>query len=106
MMKYLLEIAWAVLLAGVLTGVFLLHGAPACCLCMVFAAIWFVVALILLSRPPAIPMIHHDFDDPDETHISRNDVIPVLIWQLRVRYALVVACGISVVLLVLLMQAN
>lgn len=54
---------------------------------------WFVIALILLSRPPGVPEFVSDEVGSDEQHVVRKDVLPVMPLRQRIQLSLSVACG-------------
>ena len=92
-MKAYSEYALSVLLLAMLAAIdwFLGHGVLM--LASTMAAIWFVIALVLLSRPPGIPEFVSEETGSDEQYVVRKDVIPKLPWPERLRLSLSVACG-------------
>ncbi len=59
----------------------------------ILAGVWFLIVVVLLTRPPAIPRLLGDEAGGDEPLVGRSDMIPVLPWGQRVRLALGAACG-------------
>ncbi|MEM8732790.1 MAG: hypothetical protein AAGG44_01115 [Planctomycetota bacterium] len=97
-MKRYSEYLLALLLVGILFAMHSLMGPRVFAFACGLAAIWFVIALVLLSRPPGIPEFVSDDLDQDEQHVLRKDVIPVLPLIDRIRLALSVACGACLLL--------
>ena len=58
------------------------------------ALLWFVIAMVLLVRPPAVPEVNHSQSDNAGPIVTRNDLLPVLPTKLRLRISLVVANGV------------
>ena len=63
-----------------------------------FSLLWFVIAFVLLTRPPGIP--EFTTKDPtagdawgDEHFVVRRDAIPKVPFPERLRLSLTVACG-------------
>ncbi len=61
------------------------------------AGTWFIIILVLLSRPPGVPEFVSEDAGPDEQHVIRKDVIPKLPMLARIRLALGVACAACLV---------
>ncbi len=68
-----------------------------------FSGLWFVIAFVLLTRPPGIP--EFTTQDPtamdiwgDEQYVVRRDVLPRVSLAERLRYSLTVACGSCVLI--------
>ena len=63
-----------------------------------FSGLWFVIAFVLLTRPPAIPEFKSQAPSPldtwgDDHIVIRRDLIPQLSLPERLRLSLTVACG-------------
>ncbi|MFK7737763.1 MAG: hypothetical protein AB8B50_17145 [Pirellulaceae bacterium] len=97
-MKRYSEYFLALLLAGILAAIYTWMGIRVFNFALGLAAVWFVISIVLLSRPPGIPEFVSDQSDPDEQHITRKDVIPTLGILDRVRLSLSVACGACLLL--------
>ncbi|RMF45040.1 MAG: hypothetical protein D6753_01140 [Planctomycetota bacterium] len=78
---------------GMLAGIDAFVGRGPMVYAGVLAAVWFVIVVVLLTRPPAIPELLSDRSGDDEQFVGRRDVIPVLPWGQRIRLALGAACG-------------
>lgn len=87
------EFLLVVLLVGMLAAIDFFMGHRVLIFAGSLAAIWFVIAVVLLSRPPGIPEFVSDEVGSDEQHVIRRDVIPKLSWPERIRLSLSVACG-------------
>lgn len=61
---------------------------------LVFSTIWFMISLVLLTRPPGIPEIVRHDTSSDMPAVKRTDPIPILPPRARVRISLCIACGI------------
>lgn len=85
-------------LLGQLVAMYLLLGPRVCLVASVMGVLWFGISLVLLTRPPGIPEFVTDEVGSDEQHVVRNDVIPTLLLIDRIRLALGVACGASLVI--------
>lgn len=90
-MKYFVEIALIILVATILVAINHWFGRQVLALAAVLGGVWFIIATILLTRPPGIPEFISQEANADEQFVARNDVIPKLPWQQRIRYALCVA---------------
>ncbi|MEO8268766.1 MAG: hypothetical protein ABI557_03535 [Aureliella sp.] len=58
-----------------------------------FSALWFVIAFVLLTRPPGIPEFVSEQHGSDEQFVVRRDIIPPVPLPERLRLSLTVACG-------------
>ncbi|HAC91479.1 MAG TPA: hypothetical protein DCF63_12750 [Planctomycetaceae bacterium] len=58
------------------------------------AFLWFVIAMVLLARPPAVPEVNHSQSENAGPIVTRNDLLPVLPKKQRLRISLVVANGV------------
>ncbi|GIW99625.1 MAG: hypothetical protein KatS3mg111_2958 [Pirellulaceae bacterium] len=83
----------AVLLFGLLGAIDTFLGRRPLALGVTLAMLWFFIALILLTRPPALPELRRSVDHDDDTYVLRRDVIPRLPWGDRLRLSTGVACG-------------
>ncbi len=92
-MKAYSELIFACLLVGMLIAIDQFLGRRVAVFAASFSAIWFVIAMVLLSRPPGIPEFVSEQVGSDEQHVIRKDVIPRLPIGRRVRLSLSVACG-------------
>jgi hypothetical protein len=97
-MKRHIEIFLLLLLIGLLSAIYFYLGHRVALMAGILSGIWFVITVVLLSRPPGIPEFVSDEVGSDEQHVVRKDVIPKLPWQERIRLALSVACGSSLLL--------
>ncbi len=92
-MKAYSEFGFALLFAGMLTGIHFFLGWRVVVFAAGFSSIWFVIALVLLTRPPGIPEFVQEARGRDEQYVIRKEVMPLLPWIDRLRLALGVACG-------------
>lgn len=92
-MKAYSEYFLTLLLVGILAAMDFYLGHRVSLFAGILAAVWFFIAVILLSRPPGIPEFYSEEVGSDEQHVRRKDVIPRLPWLDRIRLALGVACG-------------
>lgn len=97
-MKAYSEYALAISLIGMLFAIDIFLGHRVFAFASVLAGIWFVIAIVLLSRPPGIPEFVTQERGSDEQHVLRRDVIPVLPWNTRLRLSLGAACGSCLIL--------
>jgi predicted MFS family arabinose efflux permease len=104
-MKRSLELALVLGLAATILGIGVTLGWRQAWIGFVFSAIWFIIAMILLTRPPGIPQVTPQSVESDLPAISRKESLPVLPRSHRVRISLSIACGISLVFWVMLMAA-
>ena len=102
-MKKYSEFVLAGLLIAMLAAVQYWMGPRASVLAAFFSMLWFLIAIVLLTRPPGIPEFVSDPMAGDEQHVVRRDVIPKLPWIDRVRLALGVACGSCLAILMTLL---
>lgn len=58
-----------------------------------FSALWFVIAFVLLTRPPGIPEFVSERSGGDDQYVIRRDIIPLLSLPERLKLSLTVACG-------------
>ena len=86
------------LLVGLLLAIYWFLGQRVLMLAGGFAAMWFVIAVILLSRPPGVPEFVSEQPGSDEQYVIRKDVVPRLPWLDRIRLALSVSCGCCLLL--------
>lgn len=92
-MKATIEICLCVLLAGMLAAIHQLLGPKITLIAAGLSGTWFVIAFVLLTRPPGIPEFVSEETGSDEQHVIRKDVIPKLPVSERFRIALGAACG-------------
>lgn len=78
-------------------AIYLWISPRACLVACIFAILWFLISLVLLTRPPGIPEFVSDEVGSDEQYVIRKDVVPKLAWSERFRLALGVACGACLV---------
>ncbi len=67
-----------------------------------FSALWFVIAFVLLTRPPGIPEFLPEKPGSDEQYVVRRDVLPKVSLPERLRLSLTVACGSCLLILLTL----
>lgn len=92
-MKAYSEFGFALLFAGMLAGMQFFLGWRVVLFAAGFSALWFVIALVLLTRPPGMPEFVQEAAGSDEQYVVRREVMPQLPWIDRLRLALGVACG-------------
>ena len=92
-MKRYSEFVLAIALVALVVAISHFLGARVAVMASILSAIWFVIAMVLLTRPPGIPEFVSDEVGSDEQHVIRKDVMPKLPWIDRLRIALSVACG-------------
>jgi hypothetical protein len=92
-MKTYSGIALAVLLATMLVVIDVFLGRRVVFLAAGFAAIWFAISFILLSRPPGIPEFVSEEPGGDEQYVVRRDVLPQVPLRERLSLSLTTACG-------------
>lgn len=97
-MKLWTDLGLAVLLIGLLVSIDQFLGRQVLFFAMGLSSIWFVIAFVLLTRPPGVPEFVSDEVGSDEQHVVRRDVIPKLPIMERIRLSVGVACGSSLVL--------
>ncbi|MFN3193327.1 MAG: hypothetical protein ACE361_22640 [Aureliella sp.] len=97
-MKRYSEYFLAIFLICILVAMQMVMGPRVFAFAAGLASIWFVISMVLLSRPPGIPEFVSDDLDQDEQHVLRKDVIPVLPMLDRIRLALSVSCGACLLL--------
>lgn len=73
-------------------------GSRVAYLALCFSSLWFVISLVLLSRPPAIPEFVPDRLGSDEHTIERRELMPPVPWPERIQLSLTVACGSSLLI--------
>jgi hypothetical protein len=88
----------ALSLAGILAAIHYFMGSRVFNFALGLAVVWFVISMVLLSRPPGIPEFVSDQSDPDEQQVTRKDVIPTLGILDRVRLSFSVAFGACLLL--------
>lgn len=97
-MKMLPEISLAGLLVLVLAGTGLQLGPRVFWLATGFSVIWFVIAMVLLYRPPGVP--HFDFSKGFESQdfLSRRELLAKLPLVTRIRIALCVSLSVCLII--------
>lgn len=58
------------------------------------AILWFIIAMVLLARPPAVPEVDHSESVSVAPIVTRKDLLPVLPMKLRLRISLAIANGV------------
>jgi hypothetical protein len=81
-----------------LTAIYCFIGQRASLLAAGLAAIWFTIALVLLTRPPGLPEFVSEEPGSDEQYVIRRDVLPKLPLTQRFSLAMTVACGACLLL--------
>lgn len=97
-MKRLLEVGLGLILLAMLLGIGWTIGWRQAAIGLVFSVIWFIIALVLLSKPPGIPEISDQDTSSNLPMIKRTDPLPVLPGATRLRISLCVACGVCLFL--------
>jgi hypothetical protein len=92
-------------LAAMVTGIGVSLGWRHAGIGLVFSVIWFIIAMVLLARPPGIPQVTQHRSDSDLPMVSRKDSFPILPKARRLRIALSVACGVCLVFWMMLVAA-
>lgn len=92
-MKRFSELLLVALLVGLHVCIYQFLGQRVLLFALGLSAIWFVIAMVLLARPPGIPEFVSDEVGSDEQHVIRKDVIPRLPPRQRLQISLSVACG-------------
>jgi len=93
-MKRIKEIFLSLFLLASLVGIGWSLGWRQASLGLVFALIWFIISLVLLTKPPGIPEIVRHDTVSDLPIVRRTDPFPVLPVPTRLRISLCVACGV------------
>ena len=93
-MKRSLEAILGLVLLASMVGIGWTLGWRQALLGLVFSTIWFIISLVLLTRPPGIPEIVRHETSSDMPAVIRTDPIPILPTRARVRISLCIACGI------------
>ena len=90
-----LNIAVSILLLSMLVAIERYMGWRVALLAGIFAAIWFLISMILLARPPRVPeFLPADEAGPDEQMVVSRQVIPRLPLADRYRLSMSLACGV------------
>ena len=97
-MSRLSEIGLGLLLIGMLVAIYAFLGPRVCAFAAGLSVIWFLIIIVLASRPPGIPELVSEEIGQDEQHVVRKDVLPLLSWPNRLRLALGAACGSCLIL--------
>ncbi len=63
-----------------------------------FAALWFAISFVLLSRPPAVPEFQSERATGQKRLILRRDILPIVPIAERLHLSLTVACGACLLL--------
>ncbi|MEZ6135315.1 MAG: hypothetical protein R3C53_10435 [Pirellulaceae bacterium] len=92
-MKAYAEFGFLLLLGGMLLAIWHFLGPGVLALATLFSAIWFVISMVLLTRPPGIPEFIPERPGSDEQYVVRRDIFPKLTVTERLRLSLGVACG-------------
>ena len=87
------EIGFVLLLLGMLSGMQFYMGWRVVAVAGIFSVIWFVISMVLLTRPPGVPEFVSERPGSDEQYVIRKDVLPKLPLPDRFRLSLGVACG-------------
>ncbi len=92
-MKYIRGMGLTIFLAAMLFAMDRMLGRQVAYFAICFSALWFVIAFVLLTRPPGVPEFVSRETGSDEQYVVRRDLIPLLPLAERLRHALTVACG-------------
>jgi len=91
-MNRLVEVLLGLALLAMLVGIGWTLGWRQASIGLVFSLIWFIIALVLLSRPPGIPEITEHDTTGNLPMVKRTDPLPVVPGAMRMRISLCVAC--------------
>ncbi len=97
-MKNYRSLGLCVFYVGMLVAMEQLLGPRVAYLAICFSGLWFLISLVLLSRPPGIPEFVSEKAGSDEQYIVRRDVLPPVPWPERIQLSLTVACGSSLLI--------
>lgn len=92
-MKRYSELGFLLLLVAMLAGIHTYLGWRVALFAGGLSVVWFVIAMVLLTRPPGIPEFVPERPGSDEQYVVRRDVTLDLPWLDRLRLALGVANG-------------
>jgi len=93
-MKRWTEVLLGLLLLASLLGIGWSLGWRQASIGLVFSLIWFIISLVLLTKPPGVPEIVRRDTVGDLPIVRRIDPFPVLPGATRLRISLCVACGV------------
>ncbi|MCC7334894.1 MAG: hypothetical protein IT422_07350 [Pirellulaceae bacterium] len=78
---------------AMLAGMDIMLGHRVVAFATCFSALWFVIAFVLLTRPPGVPEFVSEQPGSDEQFVVRRDILPQVPLPERLRLSLTVACG-------------